>query len=284
MKTGIKKRIKEMVIRKTRELGASLVGFAPASRWDYFDEVPLDYRPKSIWSEVRTVIVAGVELPLPILESTPSINYQELYNTSNILLDQIGLRLSAFLNEKGYAGIFMPRDGYGNLEILLKKPFGCFSHVFAGKYAGLGTIGYHHMLINPKYGTRVRYVSIFTSADLEGTKLVKKPLCNRCKLCERLCPAKAFSENKNSFYADMNKEACTRRHLKLREECHWPCGICAKVCPVGEDRKLYKSQNLRRYLEEYAGSGSAAKSQDPVIKGWEHLRSHGSSSGRKEAL
>jgi epoxyqueuosine reductase QueG len=74
--------------------------------------------------------------------------------TTNTLLDQMAYRLAVFLNNLGHASIFMPRDGYGSLEILLKKMPACFSHVYAGKYAGLGTIGYSHSLLNPKYGPR----------------------------------------------------------------------------------------------------------------------------------
>ncbi len=69
-------------------LGGTLVGFAPASRWDQMAEVPEEYRPAAIWSLTRTVIVTGIPMLLPVLESTPSINYQEMYNTSNILLDR----------------------------------------------------------------------------------------------------------------------------------------------------------------------------------------------------
>ena len=84
------KGMKGRIIRKAKSLGASLVNFAPAARWDEYGEVQPDYRPKALWDKVNTVIVIGVPMLLPVLESTPSINYQEMYNTSNVLLDQIG--------------------------------------------------------------------------------------------------------------------------------------------------------------------------------------------------
>jgi hypothetical protein len=114
--------LKRKIINRARNLGASLVRFAPVSRWDEFDEVAPDYRPKALWASAETVIVIGVPMLLPVLESTPSINYQEMYNATNSLLDQIGFRLSVWLNDQGHASIFMPRDGYGNLEIVLEKP------------------------------------------------------------------------------------------------------------------------------------------------------------------
>jgi len=129
--------LKRGVIREARRLGALLVGFAPVSRWDEYNEVAADYRPTAIWKHAQSVIVLGIPMLLPIVESTPSINYQEMYTTGNILLDQIAYRLSVYLNERGHASIPPPRDGYGNLEVLLKRMPACFSHVYAAKYAGL---------------------------------------------------------------------------------------------------------------------------------------------------
>jgi hypothetical protein len=58
---------------------------------------------------------------LPIVENTPSINYQEVYNASNVLLDQLVFRLSLFLNARGFASIPIPRDRYGNLEVSISS-------------------------------------------------------------------------------------------------------------------------------------------------------------------
>ena len=114
------------------------------------------------------MIVLGVPMLLPIVESTPTTNHTVLYDTTNTLLDQVGYGLAVFLNNVGHASIFMPRDGYGSLEIPLKKMPACFSHVYAGKYAGLGHIGYRHNLLNPKYGPRARYVSVLSSVAISG--------------------------------------------------------------------------------------------------------------------
>ena len=142
--------LKKKIVRESQSFGADLFGFAPVSRWREYDELKEEYWPDTIWSKAQTVIVLGVPMLLPIVESTPSINHTVLYDTTNTLLDQMAYRLAVFLNNLGHASIFMPRDGYGSLEILLKKMSACFSHVYAGKYAGLGTIGYSHNLLNPK--------------------------------------------------------------------------------------------------------------------------------------
>ncbi len=148
--------LRQAVRRKARALGASAVGFAPVERWREQGHVPEAYRPDAIWPAARTAIVFSVPMLLPILDSTPSINYQEMYDTSNRLLDEISYRLAVWLTERGHASICLPRDGYGSLEVLLQNPFASFSHTYAAKYAGLGTVGMARNLLTPEWGPRVR--------------------------------------------------------------------------------------------------------------------------------
>jgi epoxyqueuosine reductase QueG len=266
--------IRSKITREARKLGADLIGFASVSRWAEYDEVLPEYRPQAIWSKAETVIVLGVPMLLPIIESTPSINYTAMYDTTNVLLDQMAYRLAVYLNNLGHASVFMPRDGYGSLDILLKKMPACFSQVFAGKYAGLGTIGYSHNLINPKYGPRARYVSVLTQAKLKGDPVLTNDLCKKCEVCKRLCPSQAFTTRPDTIIADMDTAGCTRYHQKLLAEKRWPCGVCAKVCPIGEDRKLYDSRSIGVYLKEH--EAIRQDPNDPRFRHLVHLRTHGS--------
>lgn len=270
---------KQEIIEYAKGLGASLVGFAPVARWKEFNEIDPSYYPDNIWPEVNTVIVLGVPILLPILETTPSINYVEQYDTSNVLLDQIAYRLAVYLNDQGHASIFLPRDGYGNIEILINKPVAAFSHVYAGKYAGLGRIGYNNTLLTKKYGPRVRYVSVFTKLDLPGDAVIEKELCSGCHVCQKLCPSQAFTTRENEVIAKMDKVACARYHAGLKNESRYPCGICIKVCHVGKDRQLYNSRNSKLYLEEK--EAIEKNPDDPRYRGWVHCRTHGSKGERK---
>ncbi len=85
------KTIKDKLIIKAREMGIPLIGFAPVERWsdppkelpNKFDEwIPEEFWPQSIYPEVKTVIVIGLPVQLPIVETAPSIYYHELYNIS----------------------------------------------------------------------------------------------------------------------------------------------------------------------------------------------------------
>lgn len=269
---------KETITEYAKSLGAVLVGVAPASRWDEYNEVSEAYRPAAIWPETQSVIVLGVPVLLPILETTPSIHYVEQYETSNILLDQIAYRLAVYLTENDHGAIFLPRDGYGDIQILVNKPVAAFSHVFAGKYAGLGSIGYSHVLLNPKYGPRVRYVSIFTNLKLEPDTVLEQELCNKCQVCRKLCPSQAFTTREDQIISDMNHRACAEHHAQLREEHRYPCGICIKVCPVGQDRKIFNSVDIRLYLEEK--EAITKNPDDPRYARWVHVRRHGSDGER----
>ena len=109
-----------------------------------------------------------------MIETTPSVVYSECYNTTNRLLDDTAYRLANKLNQWGFRAHWFPRDCYGDISVLVKKPEAAFSHVFAGKYAGLGTLGLNHTLITPEYGPRVRLVSVITDATYRLTPCRKK--------------------------------------------------------------------------------------------------------------
>jgi len=54
--------------------------------------------------------------------------------------------------------------------VLLENPFGSFSHTYAAKYAGLGTVGVSRNLLTPQWGPRVRFGSVFTAVSLLATE------------------------------------------------------------------------------------------------------------------
>jgi epoxyqueuosine reductase QueG len=211
---------------------------------------------------------------LPVIDSTPSINYQELYDTSNRLLDDLGYRLATWLTARGHASIFLPRDGYGSLEALLENRFASFSHTMAAKYAGLGTLGLHHSLVTRAFGPRVRLGSILTAAALPGDRPLDEELCDLCRLCEKLCPAGALRKADGAIVGRLDKDACTRHHIVLRDEKRWPCGTCVKVCPVGADRRAFGGLRSRDYLDERRAI--ARDPRDPRYAALVHLRRHGS--------
>lgn len=82
-----------------------MVGVASVKRWNnppFLPWMPKEFYPQSIYPEAKSVIVIGLSVPLPVLETATSLYYHELYSTINTLLDQYTYRLANFLTNRGY--------------------------------------------------------------------------------------------------------------------------------------------------------------------------------------
>ncbi len=259
---------KNIVVSFCAEHNIPLFGFASASRWEeplFEPWIPVEFFPHHIYPETKTVIVIGLSVSLPVLETSPSIWYHELYKTLNSLLDQYTVQIASILTNAGFPSVFVPRDGYGSIEVLINNPVAFFSHRHAAVLAGLGTFGVNNMVLTPEFGPRVRFGSIFTSAEIPSDPLTQKELCIHCNHCVDLCPAIALKEGE---YPEVltDKKACTSQSADLNKRHISPCGICIKVCPAGEDRSVFHREDTGIYN---SGSGT------DLLFGWEHVRKYG---------
>lgn len=262
--------VRDLIKNKCRDLDIPLVGFAPARRWDeplFEPWVPEAFRPRAIFPETNTVIVIGLPVSLPVLESAPSIWYHELYRTVNTLLDQAGYRIASALTADGNPSVWIPRDGYGSISVLKDRPVAFFSHRHAALLAGLGNFGTNNTLLTPEFGPRVRFASILTAAEIEPDPILEKPLCIRCQRCVEACPVHALDGGEYPE-ALTNKTTCATRSEALSKRFISPCGICIKVCPVGEDRKRFGREDPAIYNEDNTRFESHHKA-------WKHVRSYG---------
>jgi len=262
-----------MITGKARDLGAELVGFASVRRWEEFGDIPGDYYPQRVWPLAKTVISLGVPQWLPIVDAAPSELGREQYMITNALLDEAAYRLAAFLNRNGWAAINICRDGYGESDTLRRKTAAVFSHVWAAHYAGLGRVGWNHTLLTREYGPRLRLVSVLTALEVESDPLIAPELCTRCMLCRKICPPGALTGGKDSRFAEMDKHRCLEHGSRLRRAFRNPCGFCTRVCPVGGDRKLFQSTNLKVYFQEQEGLAGGLHAE--TYRAWRHIRNHG---------
>ena len=233
---------KQKLVEKAHNLGAGLVRTCSAAKWKDIPIQTPEFWPENIWPWAENVIVLGIPLFAPMVGTTPSMVYQELYDTSNRILDNMAYFLTAWItDELGYRACFFPRDCYYGIEVLEKNPNAAFSHVLAGYYSGMGTIGDSHNLITREYGPRVRPVSVLTDLPVENDEMLAENLCIHCGKCLKSCPAQCFFDSGGRVY-DLDKVKCTQQHILLKNQNHWPCGKCIDVCPVGEDMKKYRTQ------------------------------------------
>ena len=262
--------LKEEIRRQCAELDIPLVGFAPVDRWDEprFDPwVPEAFRPRAIWPEANTVIVIGLPVTLPIIETAPSIWYHELYKTVNALLDQHGYRIATRLTGEGHPSVWVPRDGYGSIGVLKERPVAFFSHRHAAFLAGLGTFGINNTILTTEFGPRVRFAAIFTAAEIAPDPVMEGDLCTRCMRCVDACPVSALDGER--YPAGLtNKRACADQSEDLSSRYISPCGICIKVCPVGKDRIRFNRNDPDIYHET---------GEDPskYQRAWDHVRAYG---------
>jgi epoxyqueuosine reductase QueG len=261
--------LKETVRSWCRDQEIPLFGVADVRRWEqppFQPWMPEAFYPRSIFPEAESAIVIGLPVSLPALETSPSIHYRELYITVNTLLDTSTYRLSEFLTARGYPSVFIPRDGYGSIEVLLNVPVAFFSHRHAAYFAGLGNFGVNNMILTPEFGPRVRFGTVLTSARLPPDPIREDPLCIRCMRCVEMCPSSAL---KKEDYPDAitDKHACASWSAELNRRFITPCGICIKVCPVGEDRKKFGREDSSVYTDRNRNPG--------LHQAWEHVQRYG---------
>ena len=74
------KDLKSEIYEKAYDLGASIVKTASVESWKTEPIQDKEFWPQSIWPWCKNVIVIAIPMYLPMVNSTPSMLYQELYN------------------------------------------------------------------------------------------------------------------------------------------------------------------------------------------------------------
>lgn len=160
------------------------------------------------------------------IEDRPTKLYFYHYRQLNLLLDQLALRITNFIQKEGSQALPIPSSQIIDWE----KQKGHLSHKKVAIEAGLGWIGRSNLLVNPEFGSRIRLVTILTNFPLK-TDRRRKLDCGDCNACIAVCPAGAIKESKEDF----DYLSCYRKLDYFRKECHIGhhiCGICIKACKI----------------------------------------------------
>jgi epoxyqueuosine reductase QueG len=100
--------------------------------------------------------------------------------------------------------------------------------------AGLGVVGKHGLLIDPKVGPSLRIATIYTDIEnlpfsTSNDHLWVKSFCDKCQKCVRLCPAAAiYSEAKLSEHA--TKVCIDYKKCAVPFSKDFGCTLCVKNC------------------------------------------------------
>jgi epoxyqueuosine reductase len=172
-------------------------------------------------------LVAGVRLQAAVLETVtdrPSPLYFHHYRQANNRLDALAFAVADRVREAGGRALPLPAT-----QIVARHPMrGHLSHKLLGWAAGLGYFGRSSLLVHPRFGAQLRYVSVLTDLPIPADRPVPGD-CGSCRACVAVCPAGAIRETREAF----DLEACYR---KLTEFTRLPfvgqhvCGVCVKAC------------------------------------------------------
>jgi len=203
--------------------GAALFGVADLKK--YKACVCPEIEP--LLEEFPYAISIGVELSWAVLNTisnSPTLIYSWHYRQINTLLDSIALNLSRFIQSQNYLSLPIA----ASQVVDWKQQKAHISHKHLAVSAGLGYIGRNNLLVNEKYGSGLRLVSMLTSMPL----IVDKPKeydCEDCHSCVSVCPVGAIKEKPEDFKHTLCYEKL-KEFSKMAGVKYCICGICIKAC------------------------------------------------------
>jgi epoxyqueuosine reductase QueG len=224
---------------KALDEGADFYGVADLAEARDFIQ---DQGGEEVASYPRAISI-GIRIMDSIVDQLPhrhekgvAVNYHHHgYNIINRRLDLLASSLSSLIQSEGYSALPLPAsERYDDERICA-----VMSHKLAAHLAGHGWIGKSCLLITPKFGPRVRWITILTDAPLEITGSPLDEHCGECTDCVDICPVSAFTgvpfseEDPREVRYDAAK---CEQYLNSGEE--WSvCGMCVYICPHGLRKK-----------------------------------------------
>ncbi len=181
----------------------------------------------SVLEKLDSAVSIGLGLSVGVLaeiENHPTRLYFHHYKTTNAALDQMALKIAAFIQQKGYLSLPVPASQIVDWQ----NQKGHLSHKKIGALAGLGWMGRNNLLVNDKFGSQFRLVTILTDMPLRIDQPVSS-VCGDCRMCIAACPCGAIKEEFSAF----NHHACFEKLKEFQSKRfvdQYICGICLKVC------------------------------------------------------
>ena len=290
------------MVRKAAQLfGADQVGFAELDRrWvysHYFDEetkeafpikfsdeegyeehdqpVRLDDGTRVIPKEMKYVVVLLHEWgkDLDGTEHAPTLLTEGLSTLAYARMAPTLWMLAEFIRGLGYNAIPAANDTALSIPLAID--------------AGLGQVGRHGLLINPKVGARCRISKIFTDLPLEPAGAVDSGItefCNACLKCVPKCGTKAITTGGRSFEPLDESNATgvltwkvdAKKCMTFQNRVGSTCSTCVRRCAwTKPPNKMYAIprffiRNFRWrwlnktwvWLDDLAGNGKFDKKAD----------------------
>ena len=191
--------------------------------------------PENLLSGYRRGISMGIPIPkgaLADVHTGPNRLYLHAYETVNRLLDDLAMQTANRIEANGGRALAIPASQ--TLDRNANR--GSLSHKAVARLAGLGWIGKNILLVNPRFGPRLRFATVLTDLDLEADAPIGRD-CGGCTRCRDACPAGAIKGVIAKPYPETREEcvdleACSARLKEFASELGKDiCGVCIRVCP-----------------------------------------------------
>lgn len=215
--------LKDIALRE----GVSVFGVADiTSIKQYFN-----IEPAALLEDLQFGISIGYRLSNKVIEglfNEPTKIYSMHYRRINTLLDLVALKLTSYIQQEGASALPIAASQI----IDWHSETAHLSHKMVARLSGLGWIGRSGLLINPTYGSGVRYATVLTNLPIKTDSPIHGD-CQGCVKCIEICPAGAIKESADSF----DRDACSvqlKKFSKLPGIGQSICGLCIKVCKPGK--------------------------------------------------
>jgi len=214
--------------------GASLFGVAetPALKEKFYS-----LSPRALQGLDRAIAMA-FHLSDRVIEDVvdgPTKLYFFHYQRVNVLLDELALKITNFIQDRGWQALPIPASQIIDWE----KQRAHVSHKHVALRAGLGWIGRNNLLVSPQFGARLRLVTVLTSMPLK----FDEPLaggCDNCRACISSCPSRSIKERPEDF----DHVGCYHQIKALVKAAGISqniCGLCVKACRGKLEKNLPRS-------------------------------------------
>jgi epoxyqueuosine reductase QueG len=187
-----------------------------------------------------------------------AVGITRLSETENLLILGLESTTERNLDEFGYQDGRFHMYGYekhvkDKLESIINfirstgfhaKPFGKLGYPLNGQLylkgealrAGMGKRGKNTIVLHPRFGPRLRLVSVVTDAPLVPfvepvTVEEENPVCGNCSICIDACPEKILAPYRMTDHSRCRSD--TDNMVKNNGRLI-PCDLCITLCPAGK--------------------------------------------------
>ena len=180
-----------------------------------------------ILKELDRAISIGFHLSDRVLEDIedgPTKLYFFHYQRVNMYLDELGLKITHYIQSRGWEALPIPASQIVDWEHQRAH----VSHKHIAVQAGLGWIGRNNLLVSPQFGSRQRLITVLTNMPLKA----EEPLpwgCGECWACLSSCPSQSIKEKPEDF----DHLGCYHQIKALVKAAGISqniCGLCVKAC------------------------------------------------------